>query len=107
MIMKKTQPHIQTPAAGICHCRFERMKILSELRASLYEAICKVDEEIESIRRSAHRHAQRFHRDNRRKKIQTRNRRGEYPDSTAGGNTGHILPVLSEYDYCRIGQTEL
>lgn len=107
MIMKKTQPHIQTPAAGICHCRFERMKILSELRASLYEAICKVDEEIESIRRSESRHAQRFHRDNRRKEIPTRNCRGECRGSIADGKTGQIFPILSEYDYCRIGQTEL
>lgn len=105
--MKKKRSHIQTPSAHICRCKFERMRILSELRASLYEAICKVDEEIASIRRIESRNAQRFHRDNKQTEIPTKNRRGESRGSIADGKTGQNFPVWFERDYHRIARSEL
>lgn len=84
----------------------ERMRILSALRASLCERICKVDEEIASILRDESRHTRHIHQDSIQMGLPTRSCQEVWRDNIGSGNNGQILTVLSEQDYCRIALTE-
>lgn len=105
--MKKTLFRNQQTEVDKSRRILERMQRLSALRASLYEAICRVDEELESIRRNESQHTRRFHQDNIQRVIPTKIHQKGYRGNIDPGNNGRNFSDLSESDYCRIGWNEV